>query len=1587
MNLFSLPVRRPVATAMFFLAVLLLGVVAWQRIPVELFPTLTGNELNVTFYRPGSDPEVVEREILMPLEARVAELAEVEETSAEIRGSGGYFRVAFKLGSDLKVRELELSRLASELTRAQPRGTTIRVELDPFSRMSQANFAMYLQVTGLDDRNALLDFVDERIVPRLAAVPGLASVQTFGGAPREVTVRVDPDRCAAVGVRPDQVTATLARSVRRLDFVGGAEDEGGRTAVVLDGRPRGVTSLGELRLSPSSPALLRHVADIELGVGREEGQYRVNGMPAVGMIMFQEEDANLIALTRGLRQRIDRLREEFREYGIDFVINFDGGEVIDEQLDRLKKLALSGFLIALAVLFLFLRQIRAVAVVGVAVPASLLSALALLYLFGQSINIITLFGLALGIGMLVDNSIVVYEAVQRQLEQGADPDRATEYGVRRTARAILAATLTNAVVFIPISFAEFESGSARSLVQVLVLAILLPLAGSVLVAVGLVPLLARRLAAPAALARLATLRRRRELLGGWRPPDRIRALFSGVLTAALRRPGAWVIAVAAAVLLTAIIAVPWVAVGTASQEAPQATMVQMAVEIATGGSMERATGAFARLEQAALAVEGVERVETFAQEEGGTVTVHLPPEDERPKELDADRVRAALRTAARELEGVELTAPSMSGRGGGGGGGGDISGVMGQGPAEVVISGPDARELQLLAEDVRAQLESVPEINFARVASRSGRDELRVIPDDRRLAGFGLTGDQVLPALALMPREGVPMRTGFTLRDGREIPLTVRRAGEGGRARQDLLALRLATAAGVVPLGAVADVRRMPPPPTILHKNGRREVSVLYTFGADVPQTGPERIELDEQIKTAIQGVHRPAGYTLETSQTEDSSAWLKGILISILLLLFAVLALTLESLTLPLLVLLALPLTLLGATWGLVLTDLPLDRMAQVGAVALIGLTVNPAILLVDRMQQRAWFGGRSAGAAALAAVRERARPVLMTTATTVAGLWPLALVTGRQNEIWPPFATVVMGGLITSTLLTLLVIPVGFVFLNRLDRLFGRLGPWIVLGWAGATAAIMTPLIVGEVISTLTWQIVTTVLVAAILLGVAVLALRRPDFPEPERSDGGPPEVEVRYLHKIYGLPGPIGRAWRIQERFAKRVLDFGGRAFDPRSAAGRILSLALVFSGTLYLALSFRTVFWQCVFALAAAVFFASLLKQLRRARGRADAMGRVDPGGAEGAAAFMAPWAALAYIVLKFNVLPWVADERVQLRLWVPIAIAVVILIVQLGRRTAVLVSRGDIPAWVQHGFVKRPRTYWRRISRRVFGLDLPREQVHALGGVQFIASQGMVGILGPNGAGKTTLLRMLAGILDPTLGTIHLGGVALPRLRRYLARYVGYLPQDFGLPDNLTAREYLDYYALLYEIEPQSEREQRVTRLLEEVGLGKRSDEKIGSFSGGMRQRVAVARTLLRLPPVIIVDEPTVGLDPRERIRFRNLLAKLAEGRVVLFSTHVVEDVEVACERVIVLARGKVVFDGEPSDLALEAKGRTWVVSLPEGAESTLREGAMVVDQVPEGDGTLRSRVLAESTPHDAAQSVAPTLEDGYLWLVGLGVEI
>ena len=1589
----TLAIRRPVAVAMFFLGFVILGLFAWRRLPVELFPALTGDQIYVNFFRPGSEPETVEREILLPLEARIRTLPRVAETWGEVIGAGGSFTIRFERGVDLKVRELEVRRIAADLARTQPRNAFLDVQAQDSSAIS--SFAMVLQVTGAADQDALHDLVGELVTPRLAAVPGVSQAMVGGGAARQLTVWVDPNRCAALGVTTEQVTAAVRAAAGRLRYLGSLEDEAGRTAVMLDGRPIGPVSMGEVRIVAHLPVQVRHVAEIEIGPGRRQMLFRVNGDPSVGVLVFQEEGANLVRLGRDLRRRIEEINEDLQPLGIRLLSSFDAAELVETQIGRLRNLGLSGFLIALAVLFLFLRQWRAVAVVAIAVPVSLAAALSFLYLAGQTLNLISLFGLAVGVGLLVDNSVVVFESVQRRLERGRSPDDAAAGGIRRTARAIIAASVTTAVVFVPPLLVDLGSSMIRNLIAIAALSILLPLFGSLLVAIGLVPLLARHLAAPAAIRRLARLRRRRERFAGQAPPDPIRILFAGVLASALRRPASWITSVALAVVVTALVALPFVLGNTVSPEAEIADQVQLSVRLdESRSSLDSAVRAFQPLE-AVHEVDGVDRVESMIREEGGSLTVHLEALEDRPEELTAARIRQLVRRAANRRAGTEILRPGEGegpgGRGGGPGGGGGAQELLGAGPKRVILSGNDNDQLTGLATEVAERLKEIEGISGAFPASRPGPDEIHVSPNRRAFDTFGVLLDDVLPMLSLAGREGTSINSGFPLPNGRELPIVVQRAEnrpsdarvvdgssfEREASLSGLSRLRVSTSAGVLPVAALAQVRRAPASPVITHHNGRREREVIYSVSSDVPSGGPARLEFDRNLDEALASIHRPPGTTIELDRSDENTSWFRRVLAPVVMLVFLVLAVAFESMTLPILVLLALPLALLGSLWALMFSGIGLDPMALLGALVLLGLAVNPAVLLVDRMQQRVLGAGWSAGAAALAAVRERARPVLMTSATTIAALAPLAIATGRENELWPPFATLVIGGLVTSTVLTLLVIPVGYVFLRRLDDLFSRVGPWVVLTWLGGVIAATAPLFALGVIESMFWQVTTTVLIAGALLGLTVWLVPKPPTPEPEAT-AGPPRLVVRHLRKTYGLPGPVRRALRASTDFARQVVDRGGEAFHPADARDRILPLLLLLAGAVALALRFRADLIQLGAWIAALLIASRLLTEVRRARGRADALGRVEPGGIEGVLSALLPWALLAGLVG-----PAFATEPAVGWFIVVAILSTIILLIQLGRRTARLET-----ARREQREARRRRTrgwrgalirVWRAAATRVFGLDLPIDTVKALAAVSFEVERGMVGVLGPNGAGKTTLLRQVTGILDSTRGRITLGGVPLLRVRKRLARYVGYLPQDAGLPARLTARQYLEYYAALYQIEA-SKRAERIASLLREVGLDERADEQIGGYSGGMRQRVAVARTLLRLPPIIVVDEPTVGLDPRERVRFRNLLSRLAKDRIVLFSTHVVEDVAVACERVLVLTGGRMVFDGEPAALSREAEGRVWSWTAPGDEEPELPEASVLADRQPEPDGSSRLRVLAADRPDQRAEPVEPTLEDGYLWL-------
>lgn len=339
---------------------------------------------------------------------------------------------------------------------------------------------------------------------------------------------------------------------------------------------------------------------------------------------------------------------------------------------------------------------------------------------------------------------------------------------------------------------------------------------------------------------------------------------------------------------------------------------------------------------------------------------------------------------------------------------------------------------------------------------------------------------------------------------------------------------------------------------------------------------------------------------------------------------------------------------------------------------------------------------------------------------------------------------------------------------------------------------------------------------------------------------------------------------------------------------------------------------------------------------------------------------------------------------QLRIqtpWLTAAAAVLALLIFQLRHIADKIEKGDINPELPVGRLRKIKRGIYTLVRAIPFIRPPQPQVRALYGVDLEIGQGMFGLLGPNGAGKTTLMRIIVGVLERNRGSIKINERHLAEHRAAFHGAIGYLPQDFGLYENMTPLEYLNYHALTNGIYEQTTRHELIEKLLNGVGLWERRDDKIKTFSGGMKQRVGIAQTLLHLPQIIVVDEPTAGLDPRERIRFRNLLAELAKERIVIFSTHIVEDISSTCHDLAVLSGGRVVYRGAPETMQQKAQGKVFEAVIPEEEFSGRRESLQIVQHSKSEDG-IRIRFLSETPINDLkATAVEPSLEDAYVYLL------
>jgi len=1046
MSLASGSIRRPVATSMLFVAVIFLGLVSFFRLPVDLLPDIAYPKLVIYTSYPGVAPSEVERLITAEIERQVAAVPGVERIESVSREGVSLVTLRFAWGTDmdfavLNVRE-RLDNARDQLPELASRPAVLRT--DPASEPIMA-----VSVAGKSDLWELKDLAETVVKRRLEQIDGVAQATVTGGLEREIQVEVDPWKLEAFGVTIQDVEAALAAAnvsspggrilrgryqypLRTLGELQAVEQIGDVVVRRSESGGAGADTAGDARL-----LRVRDVAVVVDGYRERESITRYGGRESVGLLVFKEAGSNTVRVTEAVVAVLEQLRQEFPELELDVATSQAG--FIRSAIWNVVDSLVSGGILAFLVLFLFLRDARYPIAIALSIPISVIATFALLDAVGVSLNIMTLGGLALGVGMLVDNSIVVLENIFRirQAGQGkVSAAAAAAQGTEEVQGAIIGSTLSTIAVFGPIVYIE---GVAGELFGPLSIAVTFGLAASTVVALMLIPMVAARLLGerggsgePGALRRLllAPFRALGRLIGRiFGPPlavfdrgfARFAAWYPRVLESALDRKGR-VAAIALGVLAGSLV------LGWRLDRAvlPDVDQGEFTVHLALprGTPIEATSDAAARIETALLADPDVGAVFTrigrqtllagLSEEETGSHTARI---DVRVREGGAsapviERVRPLLDGFPPGAVAVEMGKATALGQ------------LLGSGEADIAvrIRGEDLDATLAFAQAVQSRLSRLPELTNVRLGTELGQPEVRLDIDRDRAASYGIQPRQIVSTVSAY-MQGV-RATDFVDFD-RKIPVVVRLPDE---VRHSIETLDLLRVQGV-PVRDLASPREALGPAEIRRFDQARTVPVYADVGAG------GLTEAIAAARRAIAELEAPPNTRIEIGgENEEMRRSFRELAFAFMLavlLVYMILAAEFESFLHPFTILLSVPLAVIGAAVALWLAGGGLNTMSLIGLVVLVGIVDNNAIVLVDFIRQLR-ERGIPMREAILEAGRTRLRPILMTTLTTILGLVPLALGFGTGGELQAPLAIALIGGLTGATALTLIIVPVAYDLLE---------------------------------------------------------------------------------------------------------------------------------------------------------------------------------------------------------------------------------------------------------------------------------------------------------------------------------------------------------------------------------------------------------------------------------------------------------------------------------------------------------------------------------------------------------------------------
>ncbi len=1026
MSLSAVSARRPIGTAMVYIAVVILGVVAAQRLAVDLMPEVDAPRISITTRYEGVAPEEMETLITRPVEQVLSTIEGIEKIESVSAEGISRVQLRFAWGKDLDVavndvRE-QLDRLRTRLPEEADTPSIWKFNLSdlPVARLG---------LSGGGDVRRLRYLAEDELSRRLERVAGVAAVSVRGGREREIQVRLDPQRLAALGVSAPQVSAALARENRNVS-AGDMQATGREVLIRSVGEFRGPSEIADTVVSvrDGRPIIVRDLGEVADTFKELDSELWIDGETGIRMRVSKRSGANTVEVAAALRREVEAINRDYAGR-LKLSLLWDGSDYIEKSVTNVRTGALYGALLAVVVLLIFLRDLRATAIIGASIPISVLATMVLMHLYGFTLNIISLGGIALGVGMLVDSAIVVLESIHRKRQERHGKLEAAIQGSREVALAIVAGTLTTVAVFAPV---VFMGGFAGVFFREMAVVVCFALFCSLVVALSLIPAGAARLLHEGARPALVGGGRRRGFVAA---TDRwlagVDAGYRRLLGRSLHRP-ALVVLASVLVLAASLLIAPFLQFELMPQtdEGELDVDVELPVGTPVETTMEVMRDMEARVRQALrpgelqhlITVAGPEAWWRPSGSHEGSMEVILVPVSRR--ERSAGEVAGAIRKALSGVPGATLQVREASS---------NILLRMLRGDGDrlaVEIRGHDLATAEDLARRVTALLGEVPGVADAKPDREEGKMERTLHVDRTRLADLGLTGAEVSDTVEhyVLGKVATRLREG-----GDEFDIRVLLRKEHRDFLEQLPRLPLITRDGrVIPLAGVASIEARRGPASIAREDQQRILKVNAGL-ADDAVLG----DVVEAMGARLARLEVPDGFTVSIGgefleQQKIFADLAMGIALA-LFLVYTVMAIQFESVRHPLIIMTAVPFSLIGVVLALAFTGTTFNMNSFLGTIVLVGIVVNNAIVLVDYVNLLRREQGLPLVEALLEGGRRRLRPILMTTLTTALGLLPLAVGLGEGSEIQAPLARVVVGGLLTSTLITLFFVPSLYLLLER--------------------------------------------------------------------------------------------------------------------------------------------------------------------------------------------------------------------------------------------------------------------------------------------------------------------------------------------------------------------------------------------------------------------------------------------------------------------------------------------------------------------------------------------------------------------------